>query len=53
VRDLLLERAVVLVVVLAALGVPEHDAVTSISASIGAETSPVKAPESASCMFCA
>jgi hypothetical protein len=26
---------------------------TSISVSIGAETSPVNAPESFSCMFCA
>ena len=52
-RDLLLERAVGLAEVLAALGVPEHHAVDAELVSISAETSPVKAPLDSWCMFCA
>ena len=51
--DLLGQRLVGLAEQLAALGVTEDHALTPISVSIGAETSPVKAPSSAWCMFCA
>ena len=53
-RHLLLEGAVGLAEVLrAARSARAPRRATSISASIGAETSPVNAPESFSCMFCA
>ena len=53
-RDLLPQRAVGLAEVLAALGVAEQDAVRRRAPrASGADTSPVKAPSGASCMFCA
>ena len=52
-RDLLLQRAVGLAEVLAALGVTEDHALHVDLDSIGALTSPVNAPVSFSCMFCA
>ena len=52
-HDLLLQRLVGLGVQLAALGVSEHDAVDVDLARISADTSPVNAPVSASCIVCA